>query len=369
MKTLIKLIVFLFYLFILGCNTKIVLVGNVKNMPGDRVYMIQKRTNDVPRRIIDSATILNNSFTFLLKVKRNYIPKLVCLEAEDSSCHGCSRPIYIYDDKHTLDSLHWTRNYFYYESGITKITGDYKSNYLHLQSGKENESYFALENSELWEFENNDSLQRIEKINRIQELIIANPYSPVLFYKTDNSKVNFTVPEMQKLIFGFSNRILKTHNGKEFIQYYKEKSKQDAHPIYKNFQLKDSSNQLKYVLNNQSKITLVSVWASWCIPCLEEIPTLTRLYNKYKDRGLEIISISCDKEESDWTNELENLKLPWKQFIIPKDENSKWTKHFDSYTIPTTIILSKDFQRIEQFHGYDKNYEHKIDSVINKNLN
>ncbi|MEI7508567.1 MAG: hypothetical protein WCJ62_03795, partial [Flavobacterium sp.] len=154
-------------------------------------------------------------------------------------------------------SLHWTRNYFYYEYGITKITGDYKSNYLNLQSGKENERYFALENSELWEFENNDSLQRIEKINRIQELIIANPNSPVLFSKTDNAKVNFTVPEMQKLIFGFSNRILKTQNGKEFIQYYKDKSIQDAHPILKNFKLKDSSNQLKYVLNNQSKITLL----------------------------------------------------------------------------------------------------------------
>lgn len=173
---------------------------------------------------------------------------------------------------------------------------------------------------------------------------------------------------MEKLIFSFSNRILKTQNGKGIIQYYKEKSIKDNHPIFKNFQLKDSSNQLKYVLNNQSKLTLISIWASWCMPCLEEMPVLTHLYNKYKNQGFEIISISCDKEISDWTNQLENLKLPWKQFIFPKDENSKWTKYFDSYTIPTTIILSKDFQKIEQFHGYDKNFEHIIDSIINKNI-
>ena len=51
--------------------------------------------------------------------------------------------------------------------------------------------------------------------------------------------------------------------------------------------------------------------ASWCIPCREENKKLVEVYKKYKDKGLEIISISADKNEQNWRNAIEKDGYAW----------------------------------------------------------
>lgn len=65
----------------------------------------------------------------------------------------------------------------------------------------------------------------------------------------------------------------------------------------------------------KNKVTLVDFWASWCKPCRSQIPHLTEIYNKYKDRGFNIIGISIDHRFPDWAAAVKEDKTPWLHFI------------------------------------------------------
>lgn len=56
-------------------------------------------------------------------------------------------------------------------------------------------------------------------------------------------------------------------------------------------------SELNVVLEaNKGKVVIVDLWATWCPPCRAEIPGFINLYNKYKDKGLEIIGIVFERQ-------------------------------------------------------------------------
>ena len=63
------------------------------------------------------------------------------------------------------------------------------------------------------------------------------------------------------------------------------------------------------------KYVLIDFWASWCNPCRKEIPNLKKLYTQYADSGFQIVSISIDKKEAEWTKALKEEQLQWPNFL------------------------------------------------------
>ncbi len=89
-----------------------------------------------------------------------------------------------------------------------------------------------------------------------------------------------------------------------------------------------------------SKIIIVNFWASWCVPCLEEFPSLVTLKNKYKEKDIEIVGINTDDKRSikDARKVLEKYKI---NFPIVFDEDSKLVSKFKVSAIPITIIFNQ----------------------------
>ncbi len=61
----------------------------------------------------------------------------------------------------------------------------------------------------------------------------------------------------------------------------------------------DENVYRRMLASHKGQVILVDFWATWCAPCLEELPQLVRLEAKYRARGLRLIPISCDEPEDE----------------------------------------------------------------------
>lgn len=89
----------------------------------------------------------------------------------------------------------------------------------------------------------------------------------------------------------------------------------------------------------KGKYVVIDVWASWCYPCKQEYPTLKGLAEKYKDKKIEFVSLSCDTEKQRWLNELWWGKMSGHQWWIAGDESSMIA--FRVLAVPRLILLDK----------------------------
>lgn len=92
----------------------------------------------------------------------------------------------------------------------------------------------------------------------------------------------------------------------------------------------------------KNRITVLDFWASWCGPCCQEIPFMIDLYKRYKDKGLGIIGISLDEDESEWKQATEQLGIPWPQMSDLKGWDNMAARMFNITSIPHIIVLNQN---------------------------
>lgn len=96
------------------------------------------------------------------------------------------------------------------------------------------------------------------------------------------------------------------------------------------------------------KIYLIDFWATWCGPCVGEMETLHKAYEKFKDKGFDILSLSLDTSPdvvSKFRNE--KWKMPWKNSFIGRSDKNKLTEKFEVTGIPRPILVSKEGKILE----------------------
>ncbi|QXU42862.1 TlpA disulfide reductase family protein [Pedobacter sp. D749] len=91
------------------------------------------------------------------------------------------------------------------------------------------------------------------------------------------------------------------------------------------------------VLKKGHQYVLVDFWASWCVPCRKSIPALKKVYADYRDKGLQIVSISIDKKEGDWLKAQQEEKLPWPSFLDHGATANAWKVQ----AIPAMFLLDE----------------------------
>ena len=89
----------------------------------------------------------------------------------------------------------------------------------------------------------------------------------------------------------------------------------------------------------ENKTTLVVFWASWCRPCRAEIPELKRLYEKYRDAGFEIVSVSLDTDRNRWEKAMEAENMPWPQWSSLDGFKSESAKSYAVHAIPYVVLI------------------------------
>ncbi len=92
----------------------------------------------------------------------------------------------------------------------------------------------------------------------------------------------------------------------------------------------------------KGKIVLIDFWASWCGPCRAENPNVVALYNKYKDKGFTIYSVSLDQKKDAWVNAIAADGLAWPNHVSDlKGWNAAPAATYGVSAIPQTYLLDE----------------------------
>jgi len=96
----------------------------------------------------------------------------------------------------------------------------------------------------------------------------------------------------------------------------------------------------------KGKVVLVDFWATWCGPCIAELPNVKNLYDASHEKGFEVIGISLDQDEESLQDFIKERELEWATIFFPEAEDQGWNnpiaRHYGISGIPTAILVNQD---------------------------
>jgi peroxiredoxin len=93
----------------------------------------------------------------------------------------------------------------------------------------------------------------------------------------------------------------------------------------------------------RGQVVLLDFWASWCGPCRRENPNVVAQYNKYKDKGFTVMSVSLDKSREAWLAAIEKDGLIWPHHVSDLNQwSSKAGAVYGVRSIPFTVLIDKE---------------------------
>jgi thiol-disulfide isomerase/thioredoxin len=126
----------------------------------------------------------------------------------------------------------------------------------------------------------------------------------------------------------------------------------------------------------RGKVVLIDFWATWCVPCMQEMPNVKRVYAKYRDQGFDIIGISLDANPRDpakprkHEKTAEQLKefvgaegMPWPHHYDGKHWDNEYSRKYALGSIPATFLIGKD-GRIYSTENHGEKLEANVKKLL-----
>lgn len=107
--------------------------------------------------------------------------------------------------------------------------------------------------------------------------------------------------------------------------------------------MNDPDGNQRSLSSLRGKVVLLDFWASWCGPCRRENPNVVRAYDKYKDQGFEVFSVSLDSDLNRWKGAIAQDQLSWPNHV---SDLAGWrneaAREYGISSIPHTMLIDRD---------------------------
>lgn len=327
------------------CTIQGVLDGVYK---GTKVYLVEEEEINGASKVIDSCDVKDNRYTFV--VKNVTVPRMYFVKSGDSECLSPITPVWVERGKVRVKA---NSNFFLncdvrgtvnneifsaYNAVIRHIVDsvnrsaniDVMLNRNQTQEARERD-FKARTN-----FHNTRSLELQEElVRRYSDQAIA-PF--MIFWEM---KANVSLEKLKQLRALVDPSLIEhpyTKQLDEFIRLADFKVGSDM----PDFKLPDKDGKDFVFSTLRGKYVLVDFWASWCGPCMREMPNVVKLYKECKGKNFEIVGISLDQKRDAWLNAVEKNKMKWIQVSDLKSWGTLPVKLCNISAVPYTVLVDPE---------------------------
>ena len=204
-----------------------------------------------------------------------------------------------------------------------------------------------------WNFEflrSSDAAQLFERYNRmaiynaldLNKEIKEAPTSPHLAYFLARNAYKYDYDTLVALRKGLDASLKDNPYLKELDAAIAQLAKIQPGAEAPEIDLVDGQGKKVSLKDFRGKKLLIDFWASWCPDCRKASPELVALYKEYKDKGLEILSVSLDEDTNAWQAAINKDQYTWPQVLAKGVWKSNAAQTYALRWIPTAILLDKD---------------------------
>ncbi|MCP9199867.1 AhpC/TSA family protein [Gramella sp. GC03-9] len=315
---------------------------------GKKIYIAQLDPSTRAPKMIDTATVSNGEFE--IDMEEQDAPNLSFLRLEGSNGNVVfvseNQRIRFEIDKDTLmnsvvdggSENKALQEYLNHIKEMNRKMTNIQKESRQAMMNQDREKLSSLRETQQ-ELQENDKVVKEELLKRYNDAYVS-----VMILSDMLNMRSHTPAEVGEYYDEVSDRIKQTTLAKKLEEDLEKRSTYEVGSKAPEFSGPTPDGKELALSENLGKVTVVDFWAAWCKPCRVENPNLVKTYNKYKDDGLNIISVSLDRpgQKDRWIQAIKEDNLEdWDHVSNLQFWNEPIAKKYGVKAIPATFVLDE----------------------------